>query len=205
MNNDSLYRVQAEALIRQLTRDQEKRCGEIERNGQEWARQRLAEARHQAVVRFHKAAERERERFRREISGAEAAITAEARNRHQQHLASLVKAVVAGLPAAMEVRWKNPASRAAWIKAALAEAQGRLGTGEWLIRVAESSGDEDLPQVMDGTRLQWRADPELGAGLVIEKGGARLDASVVGLLADTTMLESRILAMRGEKRGGGGA
>ena len=38
-------------------------------------------------------------------------------------------------------------------------------------------------------------DPDVTAGLIIECGGARLDASATGLLADREAVEARLLAL----------
>jgi hypothetical protein len=202
MSPANLYQVQADALIQQLKREQEKRCRDLQATGESWTRQRLSEARHQALIRFRRAAKQERERFSREISAAEAAISAEARNRHQHHLSAMVHAVIARLPGALEARWNESSSRAAWIDAALLDAQQRMGPGEWHVRIAAASDAQELPASRGDANITWSQDHRLKAGLVIEKDGAHLDASTTGLLADTTLLESRILEMLGEIRGG---
>ena len=203
MSEPSLYQVQADALIHQLERDRDQRHHKLEQETADWCRQQLHEARSQAVRRFHKAAELERERCDRAIAAAEAALWAEARNRHQQHLSEMVQAVMGALPEALEKRWQETAYQQQWIAAALAEAERRLGGGEWRVRIATLPDDESLPPALGDARLVWQADPTIRAGLIIDKGGARLDASTVGLLADTSMLESHILTLLGEVRGGG--
>jgi hypothetical protein len=203
MHEPSLYQVQADALIRQLERDRDRRCHKLERETADWVRQHLREARTQALRRFHKAAELERERYGRAIATAEAALWAEARNRHQQHLSAMVQAVIGRLPAALEGRWQMPTQRRQWLAAALAEAERRLGPGTWQARIAPLPDQESLPPSIGDAHIAWRADPELRAGLIIDKQGARLDASIAGLLADTSMLESHILTLLGEVRGGG--
>ena len=203
MNSPSLYQVQADALISQLKKVQEGSIRTLEREARDWSRKRLQDARHQALLQFRKAAAMERERFSREISAAEAAISAEGRSRHQQHLCAMVQAVIDRLPAALVQRWKSPSHRSQWIQAALNNAARRLGNGSWLIRFAPGAEDDELPGEFDGTGIQWTPDPGLQAGLVIEKGGARLDASIKGLLADTSRVQSHVLALLGEVRGGG--
>jgi vacuolar-type H+-ATPase subunit E/Vma4 len=203
MNEPNLYQVQADALIRQLVRDRDKRCRKLEQETADWCRQHLREARRQALRRFHKAAELERERCNRAIAAAEAALWAEARSRHQQHLSEMVQAVVGKLPEALEKRWQEAAHRQQWIAAALAEAERRLAGGEWTVHIATPHDRESLPLAHGDARLEWHPDSSMRAGLIIDKGGARLDASTTGLLADTSMLESHILTLLGEVRGGG--
>lgn len=203
MSELNLSQVQADALIHQLERDRDNRCRKLERETADWSRQHLREARTQAIRRFHRAAGLERERYSRAIAAAEAALWAEARNRHQRHLSSMVQAVLGKLPAALEKRWQTASHRRQWIAAALADAGRRLEAGQWQARIAPLPDDESLPPTFGDAHIAWRADPAIRAGLIIDKGGARLDASIVGLLADTSMLESQILAMLGEVRGGG--
>ena len=204
MHEPSLYQVQADALIRQLERDRDKRGHKLERETADWVRQHLREARTKAVRRFHKAAELERERYSRAIAAAEAALWAEARNRHQQHLSAMVQAVIGKLPEALERRWQMPTHRSQWIAAALADAERRLGAGQWQARIAPLPDDESLALSIGDAHITWRTDPEIRAGLIIDKEGARLDASIAGLLADISMLESHILTLLGEVRGGEG-
>jgi len=203
VSRDSLYQVQADALISQLKKDQEAAIRKLDHQAGDWNRQRLRDARHQALQHFRKAAAMERERFTREISAAEAAIAAEARSRHQQHLSAMVQAVIDRLPGALEQRWQSPLHRSEWILSALQNAARRLGEGEWQIRIAPGPGQEERPEGFEGARLDWQEDPSIRAGLVIEKGGARLDASIRGLIADTPRVQSHVLTLLGEVRGGG--
>jgi hypothetical protein len=203
VSQTSLYQVQADALISQLKKDQEATVRKLEQAAMDWNRQRLREARHQALLQFRKAAAMERERFSHEISAAEAAIAAEARTRHQQHLSAMVQAVIDRLPWALEQRWQSPLHRSEWIDSALRNAGRRLGDGAWLIRVAPGSEQDKLPESSDGASIRWQTDPSLKAGLLIEQGGARLDASIPGLLADPPRVQSYVLTLLGEVRGGG--
>lgn len=202
MNAPSLYQAQAEALIRFLRQDQQARCRQKRVEAREWARVRMREARHQARLRFRQAAEKERARFQVEVSAAEAAIAAESRDRHQRHLAAVVSAVIERLPTVLAGRWRNAEQQAGWIAAALAEAQRRLGPGSWRVRVAPGNGGVPAPGQAGDVQMDWQEDPGLAAGLVVEKEGARLDATPGGLLADTTLLQSHILTLLGEVREG---
>lgn len=203
MSQPSICQVQADALISRLKQGQEVAIRKLEHEARDWTRQRLREARHQALLQFRKAAAMERDRFSREISAAEAAVAAEARSRHQQHLAAMVQAVINRLPSALEQRWQSPLHRSEWIESALHNAALRLGQGQWLIRIAPGSEKDELPGDFAGAEIVWKPDKKLPAGLVIEKAGARLDASVPGLLADAPRVQSHVLTLLGEVRGGG--
>ncbi len=54
--------------------------------------------------------------------------------------------------------------------------------------------DERVEQ-FEHARLNWVEDLDLDAGLVVQKPGARMDASIAGLLAGSAELQSRILLM----------
>jgi hypothetical protein len=51
-----------------------------------------------------------------------------------------------------------------------------------------------------GQPLEWRADGSIAAGFRITAGGAGLDATLEGLLADREPLQARLLALMGTER-----
>jgi hypothetical protein len=98
-------------------------------------------------------------------------------------------------------RWQDPGARGDWATAALNLARQSLPPGDWTIRHAP--GGTDPEWAARGTALaegigalpRCMADPGLRAGLVIEAGGVRLDASLDGLLGDRPRIEARLLAL----------
>jgi len=202
MNDDSIIATQASSLISQLRQEQELKRRELEREAMAWRAKRLQEARQQARRRVHRAVGLARERRRREIAAARADIDAEHRRQRQLQLTRLLELVLQRLPEQLVARWRDPRSRRSWVEACLDDAMNRLGASNWTIRHAPGLEAPEMPESHGNARITWREDAELEAGLVIEKAGARMDASVAGLLASSTEVQSRILALLHESTGG---
>lgn len=195
MNQPSLYQTQANSLISQLRQEQNERSRLLHAEAAAWARQRLREARRKARLLIADTVIAEREHLRKEIAAAEASIMAQQRHRHQVYIARVLATVMTRIPEMLAQRWKEQASRQAWLRAALGEAERRLGVCEWRIRHAPGLGRDDISALQAGGHAHWLEDAALEAGLIIEKQGARLDASVAGLMADPVDLHGRILTL----------
>lgn len=196
MSTPSLYQTQANALIAQLRRDQSERTQAMEREAQRWARDKLRDARHQARLRIAGVIESERAGLEREIAAAEASIGAQQRHRQQQYIAGIVGRVLERVPRELERRWQDAGTRRAWVAAALDEAGRRLGASTWSVRHAPGLHAAER-HVGSGDTLTWTEDLALKAGLVIEKPGARLDASIPGLLSDSAGVQGHIVHLLG--------
>lgn len=195
MNTRTLYQTQADSLIGQLRQEQNEYCRKLQSEASAWSRQHLRDARRKARILMTEAIAAEREALRREIAAAEASIAAQQRHRHQLYIARILATVMARIPEALMQRWKDRSSRLAWLHAALGEAERRLGVCDWRIRYAPGLEPGDIDTIVTGAHADWLEDPSLDAGLVIQKHGARLDASVAGLLADPVELHGRVLAL----------
>jgi len=198
MNDDSIIATQARSLINQLRQEQEQTRRELERAAMAWRRERLREARQQARRRVHRAVGLARERRRREIAAARAEIDAEHRQQRQLQLARLLASVMRRLCVQLAARWRDPQTRRRWVRATLDDALNRLNASAWTIRHAPGIEPREMPERHGDVRITWREDPGLNAGLVIEKAGARMDASITGLLANSTEVQSRILSLLNE-------
>jgi len=195
MTERTLYQTQAEALIGKLRQEQNDQARKLQGEASAWSRNRLQQARRKARLLVADAVTAERENLRKEVAAAEASITAQQRHRHQVYIARVLDKVMSRIPALLIQRWQQSEARQAWLKAALGEAERRLGLCEWHIRYAPGMETEDMALLGNGHHAHWLEDPTLAAGLVIQKRGARLDASVSGLMADPVMLHGRILAL----------
>ncbi len=83
----------------------------------------------------------------------------------------------------------------------LRDAARALPAGPWTVRHAAGWPTAEQQTVRDalgrelGVEPHLRTEPDIAAGLVIDSGGAVLDASLDGLLADRPRLEARLLAI----------
>ena len=104
------------------------------------------------------------------------------------------------LRAALARRWDDDAAAATWMRAQLADARARLGSRGWLVRHPASASAARIAALREALASQGaiepslRADPGLDAGLVVEVGGARLDATPDALLAIRPAVEAALLA-----------
>lgn len=98
-------------------------------------------------------------------------------------------------------RWQDPDARRAWVRHSAEQALRSLPHGQWRIRHApgwERGDQEEITETLVagiGCEPSLVADGSLAAGLVIEGGEAKLDASLDGLMSDRTRLEARLLAL----------
>ena len=97
--------------------------------------------------------------------------------------------------------------RRRWVGQCVRQALGSLPAGPWTLRhaagwpaIEQQAVREELTRAL-GVEPQLRSDSIIEAGLVIDSGGACLDGSLRGLLADRHRLEARLLALlAGESR-----
>ena len=195
MNEDSIVLTQANSLIRQLRDELQRKTREIEREASAWCRERLGIARRDARIKVRAEIRVARERLRSEVAAAQAQLEAERRRRRQAELNGVLANIMRRVPDALAARWRNPNSRREWITAALRDAKRRLGDGDLTVRHAPNVMPDERVQVFEGLRLTWIEDAGLAAGLIIDIAGARLDASIEGLLAGSLELQSKVLKM----------
>jgi F0F1-type ATP synthase delta subunit len=87
------------------------------------------------------------------------------------------------------------------VERCIRQARAALPAGAWTLRHAsgwtpleQQAVREELTRRL-GVEPQLRSDATIEAGLIIDSGGACLDASLGGLLADRSRLEARLLAL----------
>jgi hypothetical protein len=161
---------------------------------------------------LHVSVEAERSRARALIQAARAERATRQRTSGDRLNARLLALAWPRLLALLQGRWQDPQGRESWVAQALAAALDALPAGQWAVRHAPdwSAPEEAAPCVKLAGRLAkrqapapaFRADPGVAAGLIVECGAARLDASLAGLLQDRPRLEARLLALLAARDGG---
>jgi hypothetical protein len=161
---------------------------------------------------LHASVEAERTRARALIQAARAERATRERASGDRRNARLLALAWPRLTAILRRRWLDPRAREAWAAQALASALDALPPGQWTVHHAPDwpAPEQAAPCVAAAGRLakrgapapKFRADPDLDAGLVVECGAARLDASLAGLLQDRANLEARLLALLAARDGG---
>lgn len=154
---------------------------------------------------LHTSVEAERSRARALIQAARAERATRERTSGDRRNTRLLALAWPRLTALLEARWQDPEGRESWVAQALAAALDSLPWGPWIVRHAPEwqTPEQAPPCVALAERLvrhgapapRFSPDPDVTAGLIVESGAARLDASLAGLIQDRARLEARLLAM----------
>lgn len=195
---------QAEALVDVLREQRERRCREIVADAERRANQLAQDSRRSARERMREAVDEERRRRQRALIEARRRVETAGRRRIQARYDELLGRAWPLLVRELERRWSTPADRAAWCELLVDEAAALFGTEGWTIvhpQPATGAWSEEDSDKLGGMlasfgvkAADYRTDSELRAGLQIRQGGARLDGSIDGLLAQRSDIEGRLLA-----------
>jgi hypothetical protein len=154
---------------------------------------------------LHTSVEAERTRARALIQAARAERATRERTSGDRRNARLLALAWPRLRALLQARWQDPEGREAWVAQALSTALESLPAGQWTVRhapdwLAPEAAEPcialaELLAKQEAPAPRFTPDQELAAGLIVECGAARLDASLDGLLLDRPRLEARLLAL----------
>jgi exonuclease VII large subunit len=188
------------ALIELIAANGTERREAILAQAREQARERVRNAFREARRRVAHAIAAERQRARGLLASHEARLATQDRQRYQDSLQHLLARARHRLDAALLERWARNDSRRQWLEHLLEQALRRLPGAPW--EIAHPAGWDaaeiahwDAPiRSLTGSAPRLRADPALRAGLRILAGGACLDGSLEGLLADERAIQAQLLA-----------
>jgi hypothetical protein len=197
-----------QGLLKLVEDYREQECGRILAA----ARQEAAELRTQSFrkqrARLHSRIVAERSRARLRIQAARAELATRERWTSERTNLELLQTAWPLLRERLLARWRVPEQRQRWAGTYLRQAIALLPRARWTVRHApewrESERREIGAELAErlGEAPRFQSDGGIEAGLIIECGGAVLDASLRGLLQDRARLESRLLALIAE--GGSG-
>ncbi len=188
-------------LLDVVDRDSKARCAEILGDAQAQAETLRAAAMREGRQRLRAALQAERARAAARIAAARAQLQAEQRRAQQRQAGLAVTTAEALLPEALQAVWKNPPRRRQWLEQALVRAAQSLPRDAWRIRHASDLGAGDkawLQQKLGELGLagaSFEVDAGIAAGIEIQAGAARLEATPAGLLADRTWVCGRLLRL----------
>jgi hypothetical protein len=202
----------ANALLKLVETYQAEECREVIDRAKGEAREILRRAWRAERGHLHTSVEAERSRARGLIQAARAERATRERTSGDRFNARLLAVAWPRLTALLQAHWADPEGREVWVAQALTSALEALPAGQWTIRHAPdwAAPEQDAPCVALANRLaglgvpapSFAPNPEVSAGLIIESGAARLDASLSGLLQDRPPLEARLLALLAARDGG---
>lgn len=198
--NGGVVRIQVDALMDLLEKSRSTHCTGVREQAELQAQEIRRRARRIARERVSKAAHEERERLEREIRRVEAEIETEQRKRERLRDMALIEAGRERLARALAARWESPAERARWAETAVLEAAEVLLRREWTLEHPADWPAEERDRAIEfagarcGATVTAKAAGGLDAGLRIRSGGALVDMSIPGLLANEHSIEGNLLA-----------
>jgi hypothetical protein len=201
VNAETILDTQTLALLRRLAREQEMRTRRAREEAAEQARDIVRRARTEARTRVHQAVLETRREQDLAVARRRAAIETRERRTRQAMLRRLLDDAWRRLPAALQTRWADAASRMAWCRSACAQARRSLLRTEWIVVDLDPRWRDELLEVVEhcfaerqsGT-LEVVAVAEVGPGLRVRGGKACIDATIDGLVAARERIAAELLA-----------
>jgi hypothetical protein len=195
------------ALLRLVAEQKEEACRRLLAEAEDAARELLRQTHRKERAHLHRRVVDERARIQARIQAVEAERVTRERRQQARSSASVLEQAWPLLQLGLQQRWQDPEGRRLWVERCLRQALGALPMGAWTLRHApgwspaeQQAVREELTRTL-GVEPQLRSDSAIEAGLVIDSGGACLDASLNGLLADRPRLEARLLALLAGENG----
>jgi hypothetical protein len=196
------------AFLLLVEQSRERRCLALLEAADTEARSLLRSARRDALARVRRAVREQRERQRSALEAVGAELSTQLRLLQQQVLRRWLDEARPRLIEVLEAHWQDAGRRRHWLNAVIELATLVLPTSaRWRLQFPAELERDELDRVLRsmtervGTEPELAATPELGPGLRIEAGGATVDGTIPGLLANLEQIEARLIA----ELGSGGA
>lgn len=196
---DLIAAAQSDTLLREIEQQTEQECRAVTAVAEREARTLVSEARRSARRRAHDAIEELRNDRLRRLDRAKAKIETDARQHAQRSAIALIERAWPLLGEALLARWRDKAERLVWATAVARCARKQIRAVEWVVEHPTGWGEDEKENFRrlrdaEGAKLSFVADPNLAAGIRIKAGGAVLDATPEGLLADRSAVAGLLLA-----------
>ncbi len=188
---------QTQALLALVEADRARRCDAILDEARARAAALLAAAHAEARRQVHDAFREERARRVERVAAARANLQTRQRLGEQQRAAAFLAAGWQRLHEELLRRWREPATRRAWVASVTADAARLLPRAEWRITHAPdwppAERDGVAAELARGIAPSFHPDAAIGAGLKIAALGNVIDGTIEGLLADRAAIGARLL------------
>lgn len=196
----SVLDAQTQRLFQLVEDYREQRCSTLLDRANQQARELLQQARRDALQRVREAVAAERARGRERIETAEARVQTRHRQREQQQTLMTLERAWPRLEAALEAKWNDATARHEWVSNAVHQALQTLPSHTWTLSHPPGWDSGELDEFTAAIRAHCGAPPDVcadelvKAGLRLCCGGACVDATSAGLLADRDRITARLLA-----------
>ena len=191
-----IFSLQSDALVREIEQQFAQERGAIAADAEREARAIMAQARAGARAKVHAAIEKLREEGAQGVTRAKAQLDTELRELAQQEVAQAVRDAMPLLREALNARWLDRDGRRLWSEAVARACADRLPPGAWRVEHPRDWNEPEQQHFLAAIGKPVQAGfaaADLGAGLRVSADQAMLDATVQGLLADSTMITALLL------------
>jgi len=189
------------ALLKLVEDERDEACRRALAEAEQTARALLRETHRKERAHLHRRILEERARIQARIQAVEAERLTRERREQARSSARVLEQAWPLLRLGLAQRWQDPEGRRRWVARCVRQALASLPPGAWTLRHApgwppgeQQAVREELGRAL-GVEPQLRSDTDVEAGLIVDSGGACLDGSLRGLLADRPRLEARLLAL----------
>ena len=198
----SVLEAQISALEQIVDSRREARCRELLESARRSAKSTLKQEHQESRLRVRAAIQQERKLLEEDLAATRARIVTLNRERHQKADKTRLAHAWTALREALHERWKNSDHRRRWISLLIRDALARLSGEPWQIEHPPDWNSTELSRFSSeiarhcaGKQPEFFSKEEVRAGMRVVAGGASLDGTTEGLLADSTRIEAELLAM----------
>lgn len=187
------------SLLDYLQQQQDTTVAEIKNEAETTARHMRQQALLSSRRRIAHVIKEERDWQSQQLVRAQSGQEARQKHAEREQLGELSELAWQGLQLALKQLWKEPATQAAWITAAVIQASEVFSLKEITLRLPEDVTLEiqlktSLENRLD-IELESETDATLQVGTKISQGNIVLDASLEGLLSDNDALRGRLMQL----------
>lgn len=188
-----------QALLGLVDSDRERQCAQIEGEARARAAALRGQAQTDARTRLRQTFAEQRVALQAQVAAAQARLATQQRLHTQQRTSHLLAMARQQLPAALQVRWAQAATRATWVAQVLDVAHAHLPAAGWRIAHAADWPADERAAAAAALALRGHGDAAfdtdagMAAGLRVIAGGNVVDASLHGLLADAGEIDAALL------------
>ena len=189
-----------EHLLGVVLENREQRCTDVSESTHAQAQEILKQAHTRVRARLHRHILILREKYRTSISAALARNHTLIRQQQQKADSAFLEKAWPILREALLTLWKAPESRMLWIDAAISNASSVLLEHDWRVEYPRDFTDEErklLKHILrdkHGRKAKLAAGDDIEAGVRILAHGTVVDATIEGLLQQTSSIEATLIA-----------
>ena len=196
----TIVEAQLDHLLEVVNSHRDEHCSRIRREAHQHAREIVRQAYRDARQRLHRDVQESRQQMQRSIASAKARQKTRERQHKQQADRLFLNTAWQQLHDMLAIRWQSSDSRKSWVEKIFLQACQVLLETSWQVEHPADWSDSEVSLLADQIREHTGNPPDMqpaddiSAGIRISSGGASVDGSTAGLLADRLRIDSELLS-----------